>query len=256
MIKKRIIGCVIVKDGLAVQSHAFHKYLPIGNPGISIENLNRWGADEILILSIDRSRGNLGPDFELLKKISQLRISTPIVYGGGIRNIEDAINVIKYGADRLCLDSLFNGNRDIVTEIAVALGSQAVIISLPVQIINNLYQRVDYKSKAQFGILTEDLAFFKNGIVSEVLLIDYLHEGLKQGFQYEIVEKFPCKDISLIAFGGISESSQFEQLFSNPQVSAIGVGNFLSFHEHAIQSIKEKLIHHRVRLPFYQGDSH
>ena len=53
MIKKRLIGVVTVKDGMAVQSFGYKKYLPLGNPKILIKNLNRWGADEILINVID-----------------------------------------------------------------------------------------------------------------------------------------------------------------------------------------------------------
>ena len=90
MVKKRLIGLITVKDGFAVQSFSYKHYLPIGRPECLVENLDRWGADEILIQVIDRSEKKLGPDFELLKKIGKLRISTPIIYCGGIRNHVDA----------------------------------------------------------------------------------------------------------------------------------------------------------------------
>ena len=58
---KRLIGIITVLNGWAVQSFGYKKYLPIGRPHIIAENLDRWGADEIIILSIDRSRHSLGP---------------------------------------------------------------------------------------------------------------------------------------------------------------------------------------------------
>ena len=67
MYKKRLMGVIVVKDGWAVQSFGYQRYLPLGNPAILAENLNRWGVDEILLLSIERSRKNLGPDFDLLE---------------------------------------------------------------------------------------------------------------------------------------------------------------------------------------------
>ena len=69
MIKKRIIGVVTIKNNLAVQSFSYSKYLPIGKPECIIENLDRWGADEILIQVVDRTINNLGPDYDLLSKI-------------------------------------------------------------------------------------------------------------------------------------------------------------------------------------------
>ena len=47
MLKKRIIGVVTVVDNIAVQSFGYQKYLPLGDPAILIENLDKWGADEI-----------------------------------------------------------------------------------------------------------------------------------------------------------------------------------------------------------------
>ena len=65
MIKKRIGGVITVYNGLAVQSFGFKKYLPLGNPVNLAENLSRWGADEIILLDIKRTKQNLGPNLEL-----------------------------------------------------------------------------------------------------------------------------------------------------------------------------------------------
>ena len=46
MIPKRLIGVVIVKDGWAVQSFGYRRWLPLGRPEVLVENLDRWGADE------------------------------------------------------------------------------------------------------------------------------------------------------------------------------------------------------------------
>ena len=52
MLKKRLAGLITVLDGWAVQSIGYKKYLPLGRPEIIAENLERWGVDEILVLSI------------------------------------------------------------------------------------------------------------------------------------------------------------------------------------------------------------
>ena len=107
MVKKRIIGVITILDGKVVQSFGYNSYLPLGRPECIIENLDRWGVDEILIQCIDRSRFSKGPDFMLLEKISSLGIGTPIIYSGGLKSVEDAVSVIKKGADRICLQNIF-----------------------------------------------------------------------------------------------------------------------------------------------------
>ena len=68
MLKKRVIGVVTVKAGWAVQSFGYHRYLPLGRPEYLVGNLDRWGADEIVVQVIDRSKNQLGPDFDLIEK--------------------------------------------------------------------------------------------------------------------------------------------------------------------------------------------
>ncbi|MFN8967222.1 MAG: HisA/HisF-related TIM barrel protein, partial [Pseudanabaena sp.] len=108
MLKKRLIGVVTIKDGWAVQSFGYQRYLPLGKPECLIKNLDRWGADEILVQVIDRSRQKIAPDFSLLERIGKLGLSTPLIYGGGIRNVDDGVKAIHYGADRLVVDALLH----------------------------------------------------------------------------------------------------------------------------------------------------
>jgi len=107
---KRLIGTIIVKNNWAVQSISYKKYLPLGRPEIIAQNFDRWQLDEIIIIDIDRTKNQLGPNFELLKKITNQKLMTPICYMGGVRDTNDAIRVINSGADRIAIDSLFRIN--------------------------------------------------------------------------------------------------------------------------------------------------
>ena len=128
-----MIGIITVLNGWAVQSFGYKKYLPIGRPHIIAENLDRWGADEIIILSIDRSRHSLGPDKQTLSSINSLSLSTPISYGGGINSVKEAVFVIKNGVERLVLDSLIKENSiNEIIKISDKLKSQSLIASLPI----------------------------------------------------------------------------------------------------------------------------
>ena len=71
MLKKRIIGSINLKDGWAVQSLSFKKFLPIGKLKYSLEFLDRWGIDEILILDINASRSKNSPNFDLLNRATK-----------------------------------------------------------------------------------------------------------------------------------------------------------------------------------------
>ena len=249
MNKIRLISTIIVKNQFAVQSFKYTKYLPLGKVECVVKNFDRWNADEILINSIDRSKNNIGPDFNLLKKISKENISTPIIYGGGIRDVQDAINVIKYGADRIIIESLVYNNFAELIKINKILGSQALILSLPLTIQNNNIKQYNYIKKVNNNINANfDLAI-KKKLFSEILLIDKENDGsVDENFNINLLKK--CKfDLPIIYFGGLSSLKKITKVIQNKKVVAVAIGNSLNYSEHSIQKIKQKTF--QFRKPNY-----
>src|SRR5450755_2779146 len=136
MLKKRLVGVITVKDGWAVQSFGYRRYLPLGHPEYLAENLDRWGADEILVLSIDRTRRGLGPDLDLVRRLGGMGLSTPLSYGGGIRTIAEAGAIIQAGAERVCVDATMRSSATVVRGISSLIGAQAVIGALPLSSVS------------------------------------------------------------------------------------------------------------------------
>jgi cyclase len=251
MLKKRLIGVVTVKSGWAVQSFGYRRHLPLGRPEVLIQNLDRWGADEILVQFIDRSVSNQGPDLDLLGRISKLGIATPLIYAGGIRNREDALGVINRGADRIMVDSMLMDSPHLLEAVARELGTQAVIAHLPVRVFNDNLYVLDYRnsSERQFDLCLENLPY---QWISELMITDWQNEGLPNSFDIRLLDIARQIDKPLMFFGGISEASQIKRLLAHPQVVAAGVGNFLSYREHAVQSLKLQLGNSAVRPPYYE----
>jgi cyclase len=251
MLKKRFIGVVTVKNGWAVQSFGYRRYLPLGKPECLVENLDRWGADEILVQVIDRSAAGLGPDFELLKKLARLALGTPLIYGGGIRTVEDGVQVIQSGADRIAVDAILHDDLSEVFGLGNRLGAQAVIASMPMARGTNGPEWFNYRSKASAPIGEVLTKAIEQGVVSEVLLTDWQHEGSPIGFDSTLIDLFPYKKVPLLALGGISSAEQMKSLLARSNVAAVSVGNFLSYREHAIQQFKEALASAALRPSTY-----
>ena len=253
MLKKRLIGVVTVKDGWAVQSFGYRRYLPLGKPECLVTNLNRWGADEILVQAIDRSPLRKGPDFELLERLGKLGLETPLIYAGGIRTVEEGLRSIELGADRIAVDALLRGDLDVVRGLAHRLGAQALIASLPLSRGPEGLSWLDYRSASSTALSTDLLTLIHDATISEVLVTDWENEGRNGAFDPRLVEEFPSESAPLIAFGGISEIQQIRELLRSPKVAAVAIGNFLSYRELAIQNYKEMLTDMPVRPANYQS---
>lgn len=252
MLKKRLIGVVTVKNGWAVQSFGYRRHLPLGRPEVLVQNLDRWGADEILVQCIDRSSSGLGPDLEVLGKISKLGIATPLMYAGGIGGREDAVKVVSHGADRIMVDALVWDDPQAVEAIARDLGTQAVIGHLPARMTKDGLMALDHRNHSEQP-LASWLERLPMEWLSELMVSDWSHEGSPGSFDERLLVISQHVDKPLLCFGGISDAAQMQRLLDYPKVVAAGVGNFLSYREHAVQSLKQQLGSSSVRAPHYEG---
>jgi imidazole glycerol-phosphate synthase subunit HisF len=250
VLRKRIVGVITVRGGWAVQSFAYGRYLPLGRPEILAKNLDRWGADEILLQCIDRSRA-LGPDIALLQRVASKGITTPLIYAGGIRNSDDGRDVIHAGADRIAVDSMLWDNRDAVSELEARLGAQAVIAALPLSIEANGLMHYNYRTKAQAPLAEELLDFLRRRVVSEVLVIDWKGEG-GLTFDTRLLDAFPVPDMPIIGFGGLAGADQLRGVLTRPNVVAAAVGNALNYREHTVRLLKQALGDLPLRAPSHQ----
>ena len=255
MIKKRLISSIICKNGNVVQSFNYDNFLPLGSIESSIKNFNRWQVDEILILSIDRYKKKLGPDFDLLNRIGKLNNETPIIYGGGISSVCEAKKTLELGADRIVLESITDENFKIFREICENIGSQSVILSLPLHLgLKNEVFFYDYKFKKQKKISDNFKKAIMQNLVSEVLITNYKNQGTMKGFNTKILKKIKFKK-NFILNGGIHRKSSFDSLFKDKRVVACAVGNNLNYEEHSIQEIKSNQYPKFFRKPNYNRKS-
>ena len=241
MKNKRIISVINVKDGRAIQSFNYEKYLPLGKVESSVKNFDRWNSDEILINCIDRSNKKKGPDFQLIKSISDLGIGTPLIYGGGIRNLEDAKKVIETGADRLLLENIFYDNLDEVREIKKIIGPQAIIMSLSLVYKNKTLYQYNYKKKKLDNINKNFLQAMEEKLISEILIIDKINDGSIVRKNNFILKKNIFYNSSLILFGGLNSIDKISSTLKNNNISAVAIGNSLNYSEHRIQFLKNNI---------------
>ena len=247
---KRLIGVITVKDGWAVQSISYNKYLPLGRPEILAENFDRWHLEEILI--VDISRGILRtPNIGLINSIASMSLSTPIAYAGGIQTAKHAIDVIKAGADRVGIENLFRENILEVGNITDSLGRQAIIRIQPFRVTDRNLQLYNYNDKSTQNSKGINSFLETRNLYSELMIVDYENEGKKNGFNSGLLKYFRDSGIQLICFGGISSSQQIRTLSKIKNISALAIGNFLNFKELANREIGIKRNIQKLRQVSY-----
>ena len=113
----------------------------------------------------------------------------------------------------------------------------------------------NYLSKKELNFTDDLLNFLNSNYISEVLLVDWKNDGGKANFNLDLIKNLPIKNKELILFGGINDTKQISELLEYEMVSAVGIGNFLNYKEHAFQYLKRETPLDLVRTNTYYSNN-
>jgi cyclase len=260
MLKKRIGAVIIVKDGWAVQSIGFKKYLPVGRPEIAVEFLNKWGVDEIILIDISATKNNSVVANELIARSAKY-CRVPLAVGGGISSIDQMEDLLHHGADKICLNHSLHRDISLITQGARQFGDQCMVAVIDfVSSPDGSYEVFDYVKGKSTGRKVLDYAKeLERAGAGEILLQSVGRDGQYNGFETGLYQNL-CKEISIpvIALGGAGNADHFIALLKNSDVSAACAGNIFHFSEHSVNMLKAQLLNagSEIRLETHADYSH
>jgi len=254
--KKRLIPCIFLKNGLIIRSEDFQIHQIIGNPINQVKRFSDWAVDEIIYIDISESDyyDNRRDDhkvkisnnkLDLLREISK-NLFCPLSFGGGVRTVNDIQDILQMGADKVILNSGLYFDDSLLTRAVEMFGSQALIAC------------VDYKaefvyfkhgrSKSKYTVIQWCEMLEKNGI-GEILLNDISRDGKSVGFDLKTIEMIVSRvSVPVIALGGAGDYYDFVECFKESDPSAVAAGNIFHFKEHSYYHIKKLLQHEKVNI--------
>jgi cyclase len=250
MIKQRLVGVVLVKDGVCVQSIGFDRFLPIGSPEIAVEHFNRWSIDEIVMLDISAPRTGARVSSELIAAVAP-RGLVPLAVGGGLKTVDDVRQVVKLGADRIVITTAAVDNPQLISEVAGRFGDQCVIVGIDARRNRDgSYSAFVEGGRRATGRSPIDIARMAQAHGAGEILIQAIdRDGSKQGYDCDLVERVAdAVQIPVIALGGVGSPAHFREAADISGVGGLAAGNYFHFTEHTALVAKAFLIGHGVAM--------
>jgi cyclase len=176
-------------------------------------------------------------------KSASKRCFSPIVFGGGIKNLEDAKKCFQNGADKISINSICLSQIEIISEFANTFGKQSIVVSIDVKKIDSNY--VIYNSKND-SIAEKDLFSYVKDVekkgAGEILLNSVDRDGAGEGFDINLINQINnLIKIPLIPCGGAGTADHISELLDKVNLSAIAAGNIFNFTERSYENIKNFL---------------
>ncbi len=237
MCADRLIAMVCVRDGIVVRSNGYRRWRPAGRLRTALRNLDRWAADEIVVIDISRRDR---PDPELADEVAAARISTPLCIGGGIRSASDVDGLLEAGADRFVVEELFlRDDLDELGRLVELVGRQAVIGSLPLRGDGTVWAPDPRTRVATAAHLADRL---RDELVSEVLVTSVDTEGTAGTFPVSLLDAVPGLPVGgVIWFGGL-DAALATRCLGHPSTAAVAFGNLLHDTELALPRLRAELL--------------
>ena len=249
MLKKRIVGVIIVKNGIAVQSIGFNKYLPIGDPKVVIEYFNRWGVDEISLLDTDANSSSSGVNYEAIREYDK-SCQVPLSVGGGIKCIDDVDRIIQSGADKVIINTAAVENPDFITDASSKFGRQCIMISIDAyKYGDGKYSSYTHSGRCDTGITPQELSIKVESIgAGEIFINSINRDGSKKGYDIELAKMvLNAVNIPVVLCGGVGHPQHFVDGM-RLDVSGVAAANYFNFTEHSVITTKSYILQKNVNV--------
>lgn len=228
--RKRIIPVLLIHNRGLVKSNRFSKFQYIGDPINAVRIFNDKAVDELVVLDIDATKENRGPDFDLVSNIVS-EAFMPVSYGGGISNPEQVQTLLKNGIEKVILNHAAFAKPQLITSLANAVGRQSVVVSVDIKY--NVFGKPGvYILNGKKKVSNDPVKYVKQCVESgagEIILQSIDRDGTYQGYDLDLVRKISKEiDTPLVALGGAGKTEDFTQAIK-AGASAVAAGSFFLF---------------------------
>jgi imidazole glycerol-phosphate synthase subunit HisF len=242
MLTRRIIPCLDVLGGRVVKGKRFRNLVDVGNPVELAARYSDERADEIVLLDISASLEERKPFFDIVMQVAK-RVAIPLTVGGGIRGLDDIINLLHCGADKVSLNTILAEDPALLDRAAERVGSQALVGAIDVHRQNGGWS-VRVKSGTQQTDL--DAIHYAKTLVEhgagELLVTSIDMDGMKAGYDLQLLQRLArTVNVPLVASGGAGSKEHIADALNIGEADAVLAASIFHYNQISIGELKRYL---------------
>jgi cyclase len=232
MLRPRIIPCLLVHNKGLVKTVNFKNPKYVGDPINAVKIFNEKEVDELIVLDIDATVQNREPDFTMIKNLAA-ECRMPLCYGGGVKTVAHAKQIINLGAEKVALSAAVVHNPKLVSEIAEAVGKQSVIVVLDVkkkglfgqyEVFTHNGTKATGKNPKDFAIELEQLG------AGEIVINAIDNDGVMKGYDIKLIQTIrDAINVPMTVLGGAGSLSDIKQIIEKFGVIGVAAGSLFVF---------------------------
>lgn len=232
MLRTRVIPCLLLRGEGLVKTVRFKEPRYVGDPINAIRIFNDKEVDELILLDITASREGRGPAFGAIRDFAS-ECFMPVGYGGGIRSLADAREVLALGIEKVILNTMALRRPELIAELSREFGAQAVVVSIDARKkLLGGYEVMAAAGSEKTGLAPVDHAKRMVALgAGEIFLNAIDRDGTGSGYDIALVRSVAqAVQVPVIACGGAGSLADFSAAVNDGQASAVAAGSMFVFH--------------------------
>ena len=243
MLKVRVIPCLDVKDGRVVKGVNFVALRDAGDPVEQAAAYDAAGADELMFLDITASSEGRGLILDVIARTADVCFM-PVSVGGGVRTVEDARRLLRAGADKVSVNTAAVNDPDLLSRLADAFGSQAVVCAVDAKARGeggwNIFTHGGRNDTQLDAVEFAALAVEKGA--GEILLTSMDRDGAKTGYDIPLLRAVTAAaSVPVIASGGAGNAADLVEAVKDGHADAVLAASIFHFGEVSIREAKQAM---------------
>ena len=240
MAKTRLIARLDVKGPNLIKGVHLEGLRVMGDPHAFAKRYYESGIDELLYMDTVASlygRNNLTD----IVSHTAGDVFVPITVGGGIRCVEDAMGILRVGADKVAVNTAALKRPQLISEIAECFGSQCMVLSIEAK-RSAPGKWLCYTDNGREATGVDALEWACRAVelgAGEILLTSVDNEGTRKGFDVDLVRTVSERvSIPVIASGGMGNSEHFRAVVQEAGASAVAMADVLHYNRLSVADIR------------------
>ncbi len=228
----RIIPRLDIKGPNLVKGIHLEGLRVLGKPSDFAKYYYDQGADELMFMDVVASLYERNSLHDIISETAK-KIFIPITVGGGLRTISDIKEVLRVGADKVCLNTAAIKNPQLIKDASRMFGSSTILVAIEaIKESNGNYLAYTDNGREYTGVDVFEWAQKVAELgAGEIVITSVDKEGTGQGYDSDLISKITnLVSIPVIAHGGAGKQDHVVDVLKEGNVSSAMISSLFHYH--------------------------
>ena len=228
----RIIPRLDIKGPNLVKGIHLEGLRVLGKPSDFAKFYYEQGADEIIFMDVVASLYERNSLHDIISETAK-SIFIPITVGGGLRSISDIKEVLRAGADKVCLNTAAINNPNLIEQAIRTFGSSTIVVAIEaIKGNDGNYLAYTDNGREHTGVDVIEWAKKLDEMrIGEIVLTSVDKEGTGEGFDMNLIKAISSSiSVPLIVHGGPGKKEDIPSAFLEGKADAVAISSILHYH--------------------------